>query len=109
MLAIPISSIIGSPISGMLLSLRGWGLDGWQWLFIIEGLPSILVGIGVLLYLTDFPRQARWLEKNEIAWLENVQATEKEEQGESRTSFPASGADGCPHFAMCCGLFLLEW
>src|SRR6516162_5046115 len=78
MLAIPISSIIGSPISGMLLSLTGWGLDGWQWLFIIEGLPSILVGIGVLLYLTDFPREAHWLQKNEIVWLENVQATEKQ-------------------------------
>ena len=77
MLAIPIPSIIGSPISGMLLGLTGWGLEGWQWLFIIEALPSILVGIGVLLYLTDFPRQARWLQKDEIAWLEGVQATEK--------------------------------
>src|SRR5215475_15885842 len=77
MLAIPISSVIGSPISGMLLGLTGWGLDGWQWLYIIEALPSILVGIGVLLYLTDFPRQARWLATDEIAWLEEVQATEK--------------------------------
>src|SRR6201990_1048601 len=77
MLAIPISSIIGSPISGMLLSLTGWGLDGWQWLFILEAAPSVLVGIGVLIYLTDFPRQARWLQQDEITWLENVQATEK--------------------------------
>src|SRR5246127_2177104 len=77
MLAIPISSIVGSPISGMLLGLTGWELEGWQWLFILEALPSVLVGIGVLVYLTDLPRQARWLEPDEIAWLENVQATEK--------------------------------
>jgi ACS family tartrate transporter-like MFS transporter len=55
MLAIPISSIVGAPISGMLLNLSGWGLEGWQWL----------------------PRQASWLKQDEIAWLENVQATEK--------------------------------
>jgi ACS family tartrate transporter-like MFS transporter len=77
MLAIPISSIVGSPISGMLLNLTGWGLEGWQWLFILEALPSVLVGLCVLFYLTDFPRQARWLQADEIAWLENVQATEK--------------------------------
>jgi sugar phosphate permease len=77
MLAIPISSIVGAPISGLLLNVTGWGLEGWQWLFILEALPSILVGLCVLFYLTDFPRQARWLQKDEIAWLETVQATEK--------------------------------
>src|ERR1700744_187342 len=77
MLAIPISSIVGAPISGMLLNVSGWGLEGWQWLFILEASPSVLVGICVLFYLTDFPRQARWLQTDEIAWLENVQATEK--------------------------------
>jgi MFS family permease len=77
MLAIPISSIVGAPISGMLLNVSGLGLEGWQWLFILEALPSVLVGICVLFYLTDFPRQARWLQTDEIAWLENVQATEK--------------------------------
>src|SRR6201996_5711381 len=77
MLAIPISSIVGSPISGMLLNVTSFGLAGWQWLFILEALPSVLVGIGVLVYLTDFPRQARWLQPDEIAWLEGVQAAEK--------------------------------
>src|ERR1700693_4590147 len=77
MLAIPISSIVGAPISGWLLNVTGWGLEGWQWLFILEALPSILVGLGVLFYLTDFSRQARWLQRDEIAWLETVQATEK--------------------------------
>src|SRR6202161_878115 len=61
----------------MLRGVTGWGLEGWQWLFILEALPSVLVGIGVLTYLTDFPRQARWLQQDEIAWLENVHATEK--------------------------------
>jgi MFS transporter, ACS family, tartrate transporter len=61
----------------LLLNVTGWGLEGWQWLFILEALPSILVGFGVLFYLTDFPRQARWLQKDEIAWLETVQAIEK--------------------------------
>ena len=77
MLAIPISSIIGSPISGLLLNLKGFGLDGWQWLFVLEALPSVIVGVCVLLYLTDFPRQATWLQQDEIAWLEKVQATER--------------------------------
>jgi MFS transporter, ACS family, tartrate transporter len=67
MLAIPISSIVGAPISGTLLNVTSWGLEGWQWLFILEALPSILVGLGVLFYLTDFPRQAHWLQKDEIA------------------------------------------
>jgi ACS family tartrate transporter-like MFS transporter len=91
MLAIPISSIIGAPISGLLLNVTGFGLDGWQWLFILEALPSILVGIAVLFYLTDFPRQARWLQKDEIAWLEGVQAAEKrnKEQVEHLSLFQA--------------------
>src|SRR4030081_3281494 len=77
LLAIPISSIVGAPISGLLLNLTGFGLDGWQWLFILEALPSVLVGIGVLFYLTDCPHQARWLQQDEIDWLEGVQAAEK--------------------------------
>src|SRR6201996_5207830 len=77
MLAVPISSIIGAPISGALLGVTGWGLQGWQWLFLLEAWPSVLVGIAVLLYLTDFPRQARWLQPDEIAWLEDVQVKEK--------------------------------
>jgi ACS family tartrate transporter-like MFS transporter len=70
MLAIPFSSIIGAPISGALLSLTGAGLDGWQWLFILEALPSVLMGIGVIFYLTDRPALATWLDDDEKAWLE---------------------------------------
>ena len=91
MLAIPMSSIIGSPISGLLLGVKGLGLDGWQWLFILEAVPSVLVGIAVFFYLTDLPRQAKWLQPEEITWLENVQATEKrnKEKAEHLSLFQA--------------------
>src|SRR6201987_1019391 len=107
MLPIPISSIIGSPISGMLLGLTGWGLEGWQWLFILEALPSVLVGIGVLIYLTDFPPQARWLQQDEITWLENVQATEKRNK-EKVELVLGTGAHGSPRFIVRSGVFLPE-
>jgi MFS transporter, ACS family, tartrate transporter len=57
----PVSAIIGGPISGTLLRLQRAGLAGWQWMFILEGLPAILLGIGVLFYLTDTPDNADWL------------------------------------------------
>jgi MFS transporter, ACS family, tartrate transporter len=62
MAAIPLSSVIGGPISGLILdTFNGvMGLSGWQWLFIIEGVPSVLVGLWVLSYLTDQPREAPW-------------------------------------------------
>ena len=69
MLAQPISNLIGSPISGLLLSIRWLGLAGWRWLFIIEGVPAIILGIITLFYLTDWPGQATWLEDDERTWI----------------------------------------
>jgi ACS family tartrate transporter-like MFS transporter len=69
--AIPISGVIGGPISGALLGLDGWlGLRGWQWLFLLEGIPSVVVGLLVLWRLPDRPRDARWLPLAERDWLE---------------------------------------
>lgn len=68
--AIPLSSFVGSPLGGLLLSLDGMGgLHGWQWLFLCEGLPTVLLGIACLWVLTDRPAQARWLDAPEKAWL----------------------------------------
>ncbi|KWV46943.1 hypothetical protein AS156_21260 [Bradyrhizobium macuxiense] len=78
MLAIPISSIIGSPISGLLLNLSGLSLQGWQWLFICEALPSVLVGFGVLMFLPDFPRQATWLKPDEVSWIQDTLEFERQ-------------------------------
>ena len=61
--AVPIASIAGGPIAGLLLSLNGvYGLGGWQWLFLVEGIPAVILGIVVLRYLPDSPVQATWLE-----------------------------------------------
>jgi MFS family permease len=65
--AVPLSSVIGGPISGFILdALNDYsGLSGWQWLFIIEGVPSVLVGLWALRHLTDKPTEAAWLELDE--------------------------------------------
>jgi ACS family tartrate transporter-like MFS transporter len=69
--AIPICGVVGSPISGALFGLDGYlGLEGWQWLFLLEGIPSVIVGLLVLRLLPDRPRDARWLAPAERSWLE---------------------------------------
>src|SRR6185295_6334529 len=68
--AIPVSSFIGSPISAALLETDGWlGLRGWQWMFILEALPAILLGLACLFMLSDRPENARWLAKDDRDWL----------------------------------------
>jgi MFS transporter, ACS family, tartrate transporter len=66
MVAIPISSVIGGPVSGWLLGLHGaLGLAGWQWLFLVEGLPAAIVGLVLLFTLPDRPEDAAWLSDDE--------------------------------------------
>lgn len=78
MVAIPISSVIGAPVSTHLLGIQAMGLAGWQWLFILEGLPAILAGISVLRLLHDRPTDAHWLTEAERAWLIGTLAREAE-------------------------------
>ena len=71
MMALPVSSVLGSPLSASLLLTDGWlGVRGWHWLFIIEGLPAVLMGIGCALVLPRSIRTARFLDSGEKAWLE---------------------------------------
>jgi ACS family tartrate transporter-like MFS transporter len=68
--AIPVSSFLGSPISAALLGIDGWlGLRGWQWMFILEGVPAILLGLFCLFVLSDKPSEARWLTGEQRDWL----------------------------------------
>ncbi len=69
-IVVPISTVIGGPVSGVLLGLDGWlGLRGWQWMFILEGLPSVLFGIFVYVHFTDRPENSDWLLPDQRAWL----------------------------------------
>jgi ACS family tartrate transporter-like MFS transporter len=83
--AIPISGMIGLPISGFLLSLDGFaGLRGWRWLFLLEGLPAIILGPLFLYYIQDLPEQARWLTADQREWLAGRLAGEKRQRDERR-------------------------
>jgi ACS family tartrate transporter-like MFS transporter len=65
-----IASVVGGPLSGLLLALDGtMGLAGWQWLFLVEGIPAVLLGFFVLYYLTEGPAEAHWLTADERKWL----------------------------------------
>jgi len=77
MTAVPVSGVIGGPLSGALLTMNGlFELAGWQWLFLVEGVPAILLGIIVLVYLTDQPETAEWLSSAEKDWLMGTLAAE---------------------------------
>lgn len=83
MAAIPLSSVLGSPVSGLILGLDGTaGLQGWQWLFILEAAPAVILSVVVWFYLTDRPADARWLEPEEREWLDrrlSAEIRQKEE------------------------------
>ena len=88
MSAIPIAQAIGTLASGLLLGLGGrGGLTGWQWLFLLEGLPAVVLGAAVFALLTDRPDQAAWLPAAERAWLEDTLRRE----GAPAASRPAVG------------------
>jgi ACS family tartrate transporter-like MFS transporter len=70
MAAIPLSTVIGAPVSGLLLALDGFlGLKGWQWLFVLEAAPALILSVVVFFYLTDRPADATWLAPDERGWL----------------------------------------
>jgi ACS family tartrate transporter-like MFS transporter len=78
MTAVPVSGVVGGPLSGALLELNGvCGLAGWQWLFLVEGVPAVVLGVIVLFYLTDRPETAQWLAPTEQNWLTNELANER--------------------------------
>jgi ACS family tartrate transporter-like MFS transporter len=82
MMAAPVSVIIGAPLSEAILKLNGWlGLHGWQWLFLLEGMPAVILGVFALKVLTDRPEQAAWLPPPEREWLVRTMNAERALRG----------------------------
>jgi ACS family tartrate transporter-like MFS transporter len=108
MMAAPVSVIIGAPVSQALLSLNGvMGMRGWQWLFLVEGLPAVLVGLLALVVLTDRPEDARWLSNADREWLERTMAEDRaRRQAAGHTSIRQGLAN--PQLWLLCAVFFLN-
>jgi ACS family tartrate transporter-like MFS transporter len=76
--AMPLSFVVGSPLAGLLLKISWHGVHGWRWLFVLEGIPAMAMGIVALFYLTDWPREAKWLREDEREWIAGELEREKE-------------------------------
>jgi MFS family permease len=107
MIAIPNATLLGNVASGLILSSMAGvgGLAGWQWLFILEGIPSVLLGVSAFFLLPDGPRDATWLTADEQAWLEADRASEDSRRIEAGGSDKLS-ALGDPRIWILIGLYL---
>jgi ACS family tartrate transporter-like MFS transporter len=112
-LAQPISNALGAPVSGMLLNLEGVaGLHGWQWLYILEGIPAIILGIITPFVMTDRPEHAKWLKPEEREWLSTTMAAElahKQKSGNHNflagLKDPRTIAYSALYFGLVCGIY----
>ncbi len=88
-----LSAVVGGPVSGVLLGMHGVArLAGWQWLFLLEGLPAVFLGVVVFFYLSDAPAEARWLSSRERVWLAETLRREPRSLGGSPLAAFRSGA-----------------
>ena len=78
MMAIPTSNMVGAAISAFLMRIDWLGWNGWRWLLILEGLPTVALGVIAFFYLTDRPIDARWLPEDERQWINGELEREKE-------------------------------
>jgi MFS family permease len=108
MMAAPVAIIIGAPISNRLLALNGvLGLHGWQWLFLIEGLPAVVLGFVALRALTDYPSEARWLTDSDRECLIQIMDAEKQRRAAvGHTSIGRSLQSG--RVWLLCGVYFLN-
>ncbi|MEC3978874.1 MFS transporter [Amycolatopsis sp. H20-H5] len=113
MVAVPLSTAIGAPLGGLLLKLDGFGgMSGWRWLFIAEGLPSVVLGVVLFWLLPDRPANAKWLTGEELEWIdttlaaENAATAERNPLSVRRALFhPRVIGLGLVYFALAFGLY----
>jgi MFS transporter, ACS family, tartrate transporter len=87
--AIPLSVVIASPIAGWILGHAWFGFAGWRWLFVLEGIPAIVLGVVAFFYLTDRPAQAAWLRPEQGKWIENKLREERSVSARTTTMWKA--------------------
>jgi MFS family permease len=106
MTAAVVSTVIGSPLSGLLLELDGAaGLHGWQWMFLIEGLPAIGLGVAVFLVLPSAPTEAKWLSDEERGWLESRIDSERAAAGSNTEHMSVGRALSDPRVMLLCFVY----
>jgi ACS family tartrate transporter-like MFS transporter len=112
-LAQPVSNALGAPVSGLLLQMDGiWGLQGWQWLYIIEGIPAIILGMLTPVLMTDRPSHARWLADDEREWLTTTMDDELARHSKGQPHHflaglkdPRTIAYSALYFGLVCGIY----
>jgi ACS family tartrate transporter-like MFS transporter len=118
MAATPVAGIVGAPLSGLLLGMHGlWDVEGWRWMFVLEGIPAVLLGFSVLWFLPDGPAGAHWLTDPEReALASELAGSPEEEHGSWRSALAALARDGrvwtlsAAYFSLCVGMYgLVMW
>jgi ACS family tartrate transporter-like MFS transporter len=101
-----VTGIVGNPVSGAILQYLGGvgGVAGWQWLFLLEGLPTVILGIVALFYLTDRPAQAAWLAPAERAWLAE-RMKDEEQRRQSHHGLTLMQALSMPRVLLLCAVY----
>ena len=88
MIGLPIATLVGVPLSQAIMHNIEWlGWPGWRWVFILEGMPSVILGVITLFYLTDWPSEAKWLPEDEKNWIIGELEREKQDKAGSGGSF----------------------
>jgi ACS family tartrate transporter-like MFS transporter len=106
LLSVPLTGMFGAPLATSLMQIEAWGMRSWQWLFLLEGIPSVLIGIAALWYLTDQPGKAHWLLPEQREWLQRAIASERDELEATHGTFSAWQAMIEPRVLVLCLVYI---